>query len=202
MKKIIITTVAVAIILCLGIATLVMSLIPVNMNDKVAVPDDIYIYCSQTNSLAKKRIELRHRDGETDINKINKIYDLFDSAFQQKALNALFKGELNYSTTSDHTEVSKSISKNFSSEDKITIVFYFKDQEVVKYEDKEYKYNYLFFEISGEDSRQEVVMGVNTSIPSDESNYPVENISYYYSYKSKANFAELYKYVSELVSID
>ena len=202
MKKIIITTVAVAIILCLGIATLVMSLIPVNMNDKVAVPDEIYIYCSQTNSLAKKRIELRHRDGEADINKINKIYDLFDSAFQQKALNALFKGELNYATTSDHTEVSKSISKNFSSEDKITIVFYFKDQEVLKYEDEEYKYNYLFFEISNEDSRQDIVMGVTTSVPSDESNYPVENISYYYSYKSKANFAELYNYVSELVSID
>ena len=202
MKKIIITTVAVAIILCLGISTLVMSLIPVNMNDKVAVPDEIYIYCSQTNSLANKRIELRHRDGEADINKINKIYDLFDSAFQQKALNALFKGELNYATTSDHTEVSKSISKNFSSEDKITIVFYFKDQEVLKYEDKEYKYNYLFFEISNEDSRQDVVMGVTTSVPSDESNYPVENISYYYSYKSKANFAELYNYVSELVSID
>lgn len=202
MKKIVITTVAVAIILCLGIATLVMSLIPVCINDKVAVPDNVYIYCSQTNGLPNKRIELRYRDGEKDINRINKIYNLFDSSFQQKALNALFSGELNYSTTSDHTEISKSISKNFSSEDKITIVFYFKDKEVIKYKDKEYKYNYLFFEISNEDSRQDVVMGVNTSIPSDESNYPVENISYYYSYKSKANFAELYNYVYDLVSID
>lgn len=202
MKKIIITTVAVAIILCLGIATLVMALIPVGMNDKVAVPDEIYIYTSQTNSLANKRIELRHRDGETDINKINKIYNLFDSAFQQNALSALFSGELNYTTTSDHTEVSKSISKNFSSEDKITLVFYFKNERTVKYENQEYKYKYLFFEITNENSRHDVVMGLNKSIPSDESDYPVENMSYYYSYKSKANFADLYKYVSQIITID
>ena len=194
MKKIIITTVAVVIILCIGFAALAMSLIPTNRNDKVSVPDEVYIYSAQTKWLPKKRLELKNRD-EKDVSKINKIFDIFDEAFQQNCLSALFSGELNFSTTSDWTEGSKQISKNFNSEDKFTVVFYFKDQEVVKYEDKEYKYNYLFFEVTKEDSRHDIVMGLNTTVPSDESDHPVENISYYYSYKSKANFAELYNYI-------
>ena len=73
MKKIIITSVIVGLVLCLGIATLILGLVPVGMNDKVNVPDEVYIYCSQVYNTPSKRREYRHRDGQEDISKINKI---------------------------------------------------------------------------------------------------------------------------------
>ena len=73
MKKIIITSVIVGLVLLLGISTLILGLIPVGMNDKVNVPDDVYIYCPEVYSTPSKRREYRHRDGQDDINKINKI---------------------------------------------------------------------------------------------------------------------------------
>ena len=45
-------------------------------------------------------------------------------------------------------------------------------------------------------------MGLSANKINDESDYPIENISYYYSYKSKANFAELYNYILSIVPID
>lgn len=201
MKKIIITSVIVGLVLLLGISTLILGLVPVGMNDKVNVPDEVYIYCPQVYSTPAKRREYRHRDGQDDVEKINKIYDTFIDSFSQKALAALFSGELNEGTEAYYTGAKRdSISKNFKTEGKITIVFYYKDAQVLEYENKKQEYNYLYFELDATDARNEVIMGVSEDITSDEGDYPNENISYNYCYKAKANFSELYKYVSGLVA--
>ena len=201
MKKIIITSVIVGLVLCLGIATLILGLVPVGMNDKVNVPDEVYIYCPQVYNTPSKRREYRNRDGQEDISKINKIYDTFIDSFSQKALAALFKGELNEGTEAGYTGAKRdTISKNFKTEGKITIVFRYKDAQVLKYENKKQEYNYLYFEIDATNERSEVIMGVSEDITSDEGDYPNENISYNYYYKAKANFSNLYKYVAGLVA--
>lgn len=200
MKKIIITSVIIGLVLCLGITTLILGLVPVGMNNKVAVPDEIYIYCSEVYETPAKRRAYRYRDGQEDIDKINKIYDTFIDSFPQKALAALFSGELKDGTEAYYTGAKRDvISKNFRTEGKITIFFYYKETQILKYEDKKQEYSYLFFEIDSTDERNEVIMGVADSI-GDKSDSENENVSYNYYYKAKANFSELYKYVYGLVA--
>ena len=201
MKKIIITSVIVGLVLLLGISTLILGLIPVGMNDKVNVPDDVYIYCPEVYNTPSKRRNYLHRDGQDDINKINKIYNTFIDSFSQKALAALFSGELNEGVEACYTGTKReTISKNFKTEGKMTIVFHYKEAQELKYNNTKEKYNCLYFELDATNERSEVIMGVSETIPSDEGDYPNENISYNYYYKAKANFSNLYKYVAGLVA--
>ena len=200
MKKIIITSVIVGLVLLLGISTLILGLIPVGMNDNVNVPDNVYIYCTEFYNTAEKKLTLKHRN-ENELKKINKLYDTFINCFPQKALAALFSGELNEGVEACYTGAKRdTISKNFKTEGKITIVFHYKEAQELKYNNTKEEYNYLFFEIDATNERSEVVMGVSEDITSDEGDYPNENISYNYYYKAKANFSNLYKYVAGLVA--
>lgn len=200
MKKIIISTVVLALVLCIGISALVLALIPVGANDKVEVPHSIYVYSAETKNSANGRKEYSTIEGKDEQLKIkNKIYNAFNHGFQQKALAALFKGELNLTTEVDYSQSPINMSKNLDSTNKFTVVFYYKTEQKVKYGEKEFAYQYLFFEVSSNNSRQEVVMGLKdkSSFPNDAS---VGMVNYNYSLKTKANFTELYNYLSDLVS--
>lgn len=205
MKKIILTSVCVGLLLCIGIATLIMALIPVGLNEQVQVPNQIYIYCAKTKTdqLQNKRLELKDIDGQSDIARINKMYNLFNDAFPQKALTALFNGELKQTTELEYIEGYNTISKNTSSEDKFTIVFKYDNPKELKVDNKTVKAKYLFFEIDNEDARKDILIGITASDNafSDEESYSSINVSYNFCYKAKANFANLYNYAAELVSI-
>lgn len=199
MKKIIISTVVLALVLCLGISALVLALIPVGANDKVQVPHAVYIYNAETQNHPMKRISYANIDGqEEQLKKLNKIYNAFNHGFQQKALSALFNGELDLGTEVNYSKSLETMSKNYKETNKFTVVFYYKDKQMIKYDGKEYGYNYLFFEVSSKNERAEVIMGLNTTLSSDEGS-GIETINYNYYLKTKANFVELYNYLSDLV---
>ena len=199
MKKIIISTVVLALVLCIGISALVLALIPVGANDKVEVPHAIYVYNAETKTYANGRKEYSTIEGEEKQLKIkNEIYNAFNHGFQQKALAALFKGELDLGTEVDYSQSPINMSKNLNSTNKFTVVFYYKAEQKVKYNGKEFAYQYLFFEVPSNNSREDIVMGLK-----DKSSFPndvgISDINYNYSLKTKANFTELYNYLSDLV---
>ena len=105
LKTIIICSVSIALILCIGVFTLVMALVPVGYNDIVEKPTEVYIYNAKTNNLPSNRLSLRTRD-EADVAKINKIYNLFNDGFQQNALSAMFRGELKEGNKTKYTKSS------------------------------------------------------------------------------------------------
>lgn len=197
MKKIIISSVAIALVLCFGIFTLVMALIPVGFNDIVEKPSEVYIYSSKTSSLPISRLTLRSME-ENDVAKINKIYDLFNDGFKQNALSALFKGELKDKNETKYVKSSNNIiSKNKNSEDKFTVVFYYKDGLTVECENNKYKYYYVSFEVNSTNKRDLTVMAINNQISSDS----MSTISYDYSFEAKINLNSLYNYLVELVKV-
>ena len=206
MKKIVITSVIVGIVLLLGVTTLILGLLPVGMNEYVQLPNTVYVYCHKTSDFnAGKEIYKNIEGGsDSDVEKINTIYNLFNSSFQQKALSALFNGQIKNKTEIVKNEkgISKTISKNRGEDDEnITLVFCYKNPQKLEYNGEEIEYTYLFFEISAEDEMKNVVMGVRSEDPAGEDgDEGLETISYIYSYQTLANFSELYEYVNEVVS--
>lgn len=192
MKKIIITSVVVGLVLILGISTLVLALIPVGINNKIEKPNEIYITSSLTTSYPDKALTYRDRDVE-DRDIISNIYSLFSHAFEQKMLSALFNKELNKEIESKYSK-SEHLTKNTSTEDKITIVFKYTNSQPIEVGEKSSTYKYLFFEITPKNERTEIVMGVS-------SNISISNSTFYYSYSlvGKANFSEMFKYVNSLI---
>lgn len=193
MKKIIITSVVIGLVLILGISTLVLALIPVGINDKIEKPNEIYITSSLTTSFPDKALTFRDRD-EEDRDEISNIYSLFSHAFEQKMLSALFNKELNKGIDASYSKKSDYLSKNTSTEDKITVVFKYTNSQPITAGEKSSTYKYLFFEITPKNERAEVVMGVS-------SNITISNTSYYYNYSlvGKANFSEMIKHVNSLI---
>lgn len=206
MKKIVITSVIVGLVLLLGITTLILGLVPVGMNDYVQLPNTVYVYCHKTSDLnAKKDVYKNIENGnESDVEKIYKIYNLFNNSFQQKALSALFNGQIKNETKIVRNEkgVSQTISKNRSEDDEnITLVFGYKNPQKLVYNGEEIEYSYLFFEISSDDEMKNVIMGVRTEDPAGEDgDEELETIAYVYSYQTLANFSQLYSYVDGIVS--
>jgi len=201
MKKVIISTVVVVLLLAVGITTLVLGLIPVGMNDVINMPDKVYIYCENTKDLPDKRLSLKSRE-ENDLKKISNIYTTFNRCFQQKALKALFNNEFGKGIDSNYNEVSQNLSKNFDSSTKFTVVFCFKDgnEQTIKADNKTYKYNRVYFELTNDGTWQDVVMAVTKESNTSDSS-SISRISYNYYYSSKANFKELYDYVKNLVPV-
>lgn len=197
LKKIIICSVAIALILCIGVFTLVMALVPVGYNDIVEKPTEVYIYNSKTNGLPSNRLSLRSRD-EADLIKINKIYNLFNEGFRQNALSAMFRGELKEGNKTKYERSSENIiSKNKESTDKFTVVFYYKTDLKVNINNKSYAYNYISFEVSNSKERELKIMAINATLSSDSLN----SISYDYSFEAKLNLSSLYDYLYELVKV-
>lgn len=193
MKKIIITSVVITLVLILGISTLVLALIPIGLNDKIEKPNEIYITSSQTTTFPNSALTYRDRD-EEDRDIISNIYSYFSHAFEQKTLSALFRGELKDEIVTNYSKKSTYLSKNTSTEDKFTVVFKFSNSQEVSFEEKSSTYKYLFFEITSADERTEVIMGVSPDITISNTNY-----YYNYSFVGKANFCEMFDYIKGLV---
>lgn len=202
MKKVIICSISIGLVLVLGIATLVLALIPVGQNNLIDAPNKIYFLNLNTkdnNEDGSYIVKDYGNDKEKEI--INQTFKLFNQSFGQKALTALFKGELNdkIETVYDKpTGSSNTISRNYSNKDKVTIVFYYNQEKTIKVGDKEYKYQYLFFELDNSGETSNKVFGVNSSVTLSTDGYVYQSISYDYSYQSKANTKALYDYVASL----
>lgn len=195
MKKIIISSVVIALVLILGITTLTLALIPIGINNKIERPNEIYICSSQTTSYPNSTLAFLDFD-EEEKDVISNIYSKFSRAFEQKILSALFKGELKDEIKTSYSRVSTYIGKNTSTEDVITIIFKYNNKQTIEVEGKTpTTYDSLLFEIKPKDERVNVELGVRTDTN-------IENSSYYYnySYKAKANFSSLYEYVLDLIN--
>ena len=107
MKKIVITSVIVGFVLLLGITTLILGLVPVGRNDYVQLPNTVYVYCHKTSDFNSKKAVYKNIENgnEKDVEKIYKIYNLFNSSFQQKALSALFNGQIGNGTKIVRNEI-------------------------------------------------------------------------------------------------
>ena len=200
MKKVIICSVSIGLVLVLGVAALILALIPVNRNSIIEKPNAIYIINDTTwensidNSKAYVLQDYRENiEGEkTDVEKIDEIFRLFNTGFGQNALTALFKGELNDRMTSEHRDSSNtgSMTKNTTSTTAFSVFFYYRDTKTMILDDEEFQYNWLFFEVTENDEFSYKVFGVrnHTSTTSDfltSSSWP---ITFSYNYNAKANF--------------
>lgn len=203
--KLIIISVVVSLILCMGVSILVMALVPVTNNDRINKPNEVYIYSSKTSSLPNKRLSLRDWDkNEEDVQKINKIYTTFNNGFKQNCLSALFSGELGKGLETSHHPMSKDMDKNYSSSDAFTVVFYYKETKYLIEGNEDSAYNYMFFEVKNINYRQEIKIGTSKELSSDSSETSNSTIPYYYSITAKVNnlgnvYNCLLQYVNEVL---
>ena len=136
MKKVIICSVSIGLVLVLGVAALILALIPVNRNSIIEKPNAIYIINDTTwdNSIdiSKAYVLQDYRENiegeKTDVKKIDEIFRLFNTGFGQNALSALVKGELNDRMTSEHRDSSNtgSMTKNTTSTTAFSVFFYYR----------------------------------------------------------------------------
>lgn len=213
MKKVIVTTISITLVLVLAIGSLVLALIPVNKNNTIAKPDEIYIMNKITsdntnNKFADKSLHFKYSRNDVSAQTIDSFYDVFNSSFGQNLLLAILRGELgdgliaekyadgNYSTGS--------ISKNYSTNNAFTVVFRYNEDKNLKYNDTNQKYNYLFFEVKNEDYKTSVSFGVsyfdhtknNGSLVSNNTSY--SSFSYTYKYSAKINTFDMYNFLTNL----
>ena len=220
MKKVIICSVSIGLVLVLGVAALILALIPVNRNSIIEKPNAIYIINDTTwkksNDNSKAYVLQDYRENiegeKTDVEKIDEIFRLFNTGFGQNALTALFKGELNDRMTSEHRDSSNtgSMTKNTTSTTAFSVFFYYRDTKTMILDDEEFQYNWLFFEVTENDEFSYKVFGVRnhtstttdfltSSTSSTSSTASSSPIAFSYNYNAKANFNGLYDYLVELV---
>ena len=195
--KYIISISVVILIMTIGIITLILGLVPVGSNDAINLPNTVYIY---TDLLNDEKIPLYRRDGnESDTEKINKIFDLLNDGFSQKALSAIFKGELGAGLELEHR--GGSVEKYKDTEDKITLLFIYDEEQTAKNEKtgETYKYSFLCFTVDNSTEWQEVIFGLNTSYTSEENEAGSKEFFYSNRYKGKMKTSGLYEYVYSLL---
>lgn len=197
-------------IMALGVITLIMALVPVGSNDAINLPNDVYIYTNLRGTEADKekgKIELHRRNGTgKDAEKINEIFNLFNEGFrQQKALTALFNGEMGKGLEFvDNYALNKtpSIDKYKDDDEHITLVFCYNDPQPVKNAPSGYKgYEYVCFTVTNSDKLQDIMIGLPSSLNSDDSESSRPNIGFQYSFNGKMSTRGLYKYVYSLLEV-
>ena len=214
MKKVIICSVSIGLVLVLGVAALILALIPVNRNSIIEKPNEIYIInktiweSENTHDPSNAYVlrDYREVNGEkTDEERIDEVFRLFNAGFGQNALTALFRGELNDRMTSEHRDSSNtgSMQKNTSSTTAFSVFFYYRDTKTMVLDGEEFEYNWLFFEVSEDDEFSYKVFGVrnHTSTTSDFLTSSSSPVTFNYNYNAKADFSELYDYILELVNV-
>lgn len=191
MKKIIVSIVSIVVIVCLGVAALVMSFVQVGGNDFSKSPDAVYVFSKSLTSTNRGYLKYSKYDTNPEVAKIIKnIHNKFEDSSKQNYLSAMLNGSLKDKIEEVNYDSSKTISKNYNTEDDktITIVFEYDDSQSTA---KGTKYSYIAFELNGEDERQETVYALATTLSSSS----VSTISYKNCYVGKANFKTLYNYV-------
>ncbi len=202
MKKIIICTVSIGLVLVVGLTALIMALVPVGQNNFVVKPTNIYLYNTNTTDDDSKRVTLlTDNPFEDNTQAINAIYKVFNESFSQKALTALFKGELGdkVETHYENSAGATNYVARTGDSTKLTIVFdYSSNLQTIKVGDKEFEYKYLFFQINDSTERSEVIFGVNDkNIDSSFENKGTSNLSYKYWFTAKMDMTKLYDYFAE-----
>lgn len=212
MKKVIICSISIGLVLLLGITALVLALIPVNKNSVIEKPNAVYIINDVTWDTTQKYYDLMdYKDdgngNKKDQPKIDEIFRLFNSSFGQNALTALFRGQLNEKMEQNYSSSNKTdINKNSSSTTAFTVYFQYKEMRKIVVDGKEYEYNILFFEVAENDSFE--IKNFGTIKVSDSDPYAPPstltsstNTSYKSYYTARADFSKLYDYINEIVNV-
>lgn len=199
MKKIIICTVSIVLVLVVGLTALIMSLISVGENNFIEKPTAIYLLNTTTTENKDEGVCFDPPKGllswEDEEKEINNIYNAFNEGFSQKALNALFRGEINDKVETHYEksiETEKYIKKDGDSTH-LTLVFYYDEVKEIKVNNTIYQYQYLFFQIDNSSERKEVVFGVSKDVSFSSSS---TNLSYNYWFTAKTNTSKLYDYIA------
>lgn len=205
--KYIIAISLVVLLMLLGIATLIMALVPVGSNDAINLPNAVYIYTNLSGSESDKergKIELRKRDAKEEA-KINKIFNLFNDGFrQQKALTAMFKGELGKGLEFvDNYTTNKSIDKYKDDDEHITIVFCYSEPQKVNNAVEGYNgYEYVCFTVTNNTALQDIILGLPLALNSEDTETSSTSLSFQYSFEGKMVTSELYRYIyNEILSV-
>ncbi len=202
MKKKIIISVSLGIVALLAIATLILALVPVNKNTVITKPNSIYITNQNTKEFggncAYDNIQDVTQNGSA---MLNDFYKAFNESFEQKALVAMFTDQSNSGIKANYADVagsSKKISKNYDSTEKFTVIFQYNDNQTIYVEEKDlsFEYNYLFFEVTNADERQEVTFGVMKDNYSLDGSYT--SLSYKYYFTAQANLKPVYQYINTI----
>lgn len=190
----------VVIIICLGVITLIMGIVPTGgLKGKFDLPDEVYIYSELYPS---GKLRLRKGEGagnRIETERINEIYDRLDSGLKQKSLTALFRGELGSGFKYYNTAGVMDKCGN-DEENNITIMFIYTDSlnRLADENDITSNYKYVCFTVSNTTKWHEVTfgMGVNNNDSDD-----VASNQYYYTrcYTRNMNTSSLYKYVYSLI---
>ena len=206
MKKKIIISVSLGIVALLAIATLILALVPVNKNTVIAKPNSIYI--TNQNSKDKMGGGYGAYDKIQDITQngsvmLNDFYKAFNESFEQKALVAMFTDQSNSGIKANYVEVagsSEKISKNYDSTEKFTVIFQYNDNQTIYVKEKDlyFEYNYLFFEVTNADERQEVTFGVLKDNYNDCLKISKDYLAYKYYFTAQANLKPVYQYINTI----
>lgn len=203
MKKKIIISVSLGIVALLAIATLILALVPVNKNTVIAKPNDVYI--TNKNLVDDKTGYRGTYDNIQDVTQkgsvmLNDFYKAFNQSFEQNALVAMFNGQSNSGIKANYVDVagsSEKISKNYDTTEKFTVIFYYYEAQKIYVEEKDmsFEYNYLFFEVTNTDERQEIIFGVSKDDYVDGS---YSTLSYKYYFTAQANLKPVYQYINTI----
>lgn len=203
MIKKIMSIVSIALLSLMCVATITMSLIKVNQNTEIAMPQDVYITNFTTEHNFERGAYKLRSSKEADKEKITSLYNALCRGFEQSCFISLFRGELSQKTEAcyDHPAgATNTVSKNFSSTDRFTVYFYYDTPRLIKVGDRTFGYQYVFFEVLPVDARAQVTFAVNDKNSVDVSTESTGEVSTYteYEYNFKA-FVNL-KGVHELLS--
>lgn len=203
MKKKIVISVALGVVALLAIATLILALVPVNKNTVIAKPNDVYI--TNKNLVDDKTGYRGTYDNIQDVTQkgsvmLNDFYKAFNQSFEQNALVAMFNGQSNSGIKANYVDVagsSEKISKNYDTTEKFTVIFYYYEAQKIYVEEKDmsFEYNYLFFEVTNTDERQEIIFGVSKDDYVDGS---YSTLSYKYYFTAQANLKPVYQYINTI----
>ena len=197
MKKIIICTVSIGLVLVVGLTALIMALVPVGQNNFIVKPTNVYFLNETTKKNGDEWCKFRSNYSTDEKEKLDELYRIFNEGFSQKALTAIFKGELNDKV---ETHYEKSVgTENYVRRDgdstHLTIVFEYAEEQTIKADDRSYNYKYLFFQISNSTERVEYLFGVSNSVSLESSS---RYLSYNYWFTTKMNATKLYDHIAEL----
>ncbi len=198
-RKIIIISVVLGLVGLVAITTLILALVPVNKNRTIETPNAIYITNEKTANFNGGFNALSIDENTAKRAKmLNDFMKAFNSGFEQKALVSLFNGQMNEGFEAGYSNKaasSETISKNYDTTEKFTVIFEYNETKTITVEEKglTFEYDHLFFEVTNTDERELVTFGVmkgTSYMGGEESKLP-----YQYYYTAKVNLRGLYDYI-------
>lgn len=182
MKKKLIPIIALALIAVIAITTVVFAICSVNYKPNFTELEKCQICIQENSSGALTLIE--------DEEQSKKLNDLFNSSFNESALNSLFNGRLGYSAEliknqtaiSDITKLDKYIYFDYINKDNLP---------TIKYNNEDISFDRLLIKIES----------LNTTNLGQINIYLLQEdaISSSYYYKTYGNFYNFFKYINETV---